>query len=150
MSILVINGSPNKNGNTMRLAQMLLKEKAYHTVHLVDYKLYGYGQQFADDQLMEVVTKMRAAQTIVIGSPLYWHNMSGMLRNLLDRFYGSIASGSFQGKMLIFLLQGAAPQAWMLEQSEYTMRRFAERYGMKYVGMAVNEKQAGELSGQIA
>lgn len=31
MSILFINGSPNKNGNTVALAQTLLKGKEYET-----------------------------------------------------------------------------------------------------------------------
>ena len=31
MSILFINGSPNKNGNTAALAQILLKGKEYET-----------------------------------------------------------------------------------------------------------------------
>lgn len=47
MSILFINGSPNKNGNTTELANTLMDGKDYRTLHLVDYKLYGYGQSFA-------------------------------------------------------------------------------------------------------
>ena len=44
MSILFINGSPNKNGNTAKLAAKLLSGKTYQTLDLVDYKLYSYGQ----------------------------------------------------------------------------------------------------------
>ena len=39
MSILFINGSPNKNGNTAKLAAKLLAGKKYETLNLVDYKL---------------------------------------------------------------------------------------------------------------
>ena len=87
MSILFINGSPNKNGNTVALSEQFLKGKNYQTLHLVDYKIYSYGQHFTDDQFDEVVLAMSKADTIVIGSPLYWHSMSGAVRNLLDRFY---------------------------------------------------------------
>ena len=51
MSILFINGSPNKNGNTVALSEQFLKGKNYQTLHLVDYKIYSYGQHFTDDQL---------------------------------------------------------------------------------------------------
>ena len=34
MSILFINGSPNKDGNTVRLADTLLEGKEYDTLHL--------------------------------------------------------------------------------------------------------------------
>ncbi len=75
MKILFVNGSPNKNGNTARLAGELLAGKQYDTLNLVDYKLYAYGQQFDDDQFAEILEKMKAADLIVIGSPVYWHNM---------------------------------------------------------------------------
>lgn len=71
MSILFINGSPNKNGNTAKLAAKLLAGKEYETLNLVDYKLYAYGQKFEDDQFSEILGKMKEADTIVIGSPVY-------------------------------------------------------------------------------
>jgi hypothetical protein len=149
MSILFINGSPNKNGNTAKLAETLMSGKAYQTLNLVDYKVYGYGQNFADDQFTEIVEQMKAADTIVIGSPVYWHNMSGMVRNLIDRFYGPVPSGALQGRKFVFLFQGAAPEGWMLEKAEYTMSRFARMYGMEYVGMASNRREAKTLSEKI-
>lgn len=86
MNILFINGSPNKNGNTKALAEKMLKEKAYETLNLTDYRIGSYGQNFQDDQLDEVIDKMKAADVIVVGSPLYWHNICGSVRNVLDRF----------------------------------------------------------------
>ena len=96
MSILFINGSPNKNGNTVGLAKELLAGKEYDTLHLVDYKIYSYGQEYADDQFMEVVGKMKEADVVVLGSPLYWHSMSGAVRNLLDRSYGVVSEKTFR------------------------------------------------------
>lgn len=149
MSILFINGSPNKEGNTAGLAEKLMDGKAYQALNLVDYKVYGYGQQFPDDQFAEIVERMKNADTIVIGSPVYWHNMSGMIRNLIDRFYGPVPAGTLKGRKFVFLFQGAAPEAWMLEKAEYTMSRFAKMYGMEYVGMASNSSQAKVLFGKI-
>lgn len=149
MSILFINGSPNKHGNTAALAETLMGGREYQTLHLVDYKVYGYGQQFPDDQFSEIVEKMKEADTIVIGSPVYWHNVSGMVRNLIDRFYGPVSSGALARRKFVFLFQGTAPEGWMLEKAEYTMSRFARMYGMEYVGMASNGNQAKALSGKI-
>ena len=149
MSVLFINGSPNRNGNTAKLAADLLVGKTYHTLHLVDYKLYSYGQQFEDDQFQEIVDRMMEAESIVIGSPVYWHNMSGAVRNLIDRFYGPVNPGALSGKKFAFLFQGAAPEQWMLEKAEYTMSRFARMYGMDYVGMATDSREAEKLSGKF-
>ena len=93
MSILFINASPNKEGNTARLASKLLSGKEYETLNLIDYKIYAYGQNYSDDQFDEVIEKIRKADTIVVGSPLYWHNICGLLRNFLDRCYGPVRQG---------------------------------------------------------
>ena len=146
MKILFVNGSPNKNGNTAALAAALLKGKEYETMNLTDYRIGSYGQKFADDQLDEVIAKMKAADVIVIGSPLYWHNICGAVRNMLDRFYGPVENGSFSGRTLYFLFQGAAPEKWMLDAGEYTMKRFAALYGMQYGGMAANRHEAIKLA----
>ena len=43
MSILFINGSPNKNGNTVRLNKKFLKDQEFKTLNLVDYTIYSSG-----------------------------------------------------------------------------------------------------------
>ena len=149
MSIVFINGSPNKNGNTAGLAKELLKGRYYETLNLTDYRIGSYGQDFPDDQLGEVIAKIKESEVIVIGSPLYWHNICGSVRNMLDRFYGLVEEGALSGKSLYFLFQGAAPEKWMMEAGEYTMKRFAGLYGMEYAGMATNHSEAGRLSEKL-
>ena len=126
MSILFINGSPNKNGNTAALAAELLKGHKYETLNLTDYTIGAYGQNLPGDGLDAVIGAMKQADTIVIGSPLYWHNICGSVRNVLDRFYGKVEDGS-------------------LDAGEYTMKRFAGLYGMTYGGMATNKNDAVKL-----
>lgn len=149
MSIVFINGSPNKNGNTAGLAKELLKGRDYETLNLTDYRIGSYGQDFPDDQLGEVIAKIKESEVIVIGAPLYWHNICGSVRNMLDRFYGLVEEGALSGKSLYFLFQGAAPEKWMMEAGEYTMKRFAGLYGMEYAGMATNRSEAGRLSEKL-
>ena len=146
MSILFINGSPNHHGNTASLAAALLNGKEYETLNLTDYTIGAYGQQFPGDGLDAVVAAMEKANTIVIGSPLYWHNICGSVRNVLDRFYGKVKNGGLSGRRLYFVFQGAAPEKWMLEAGEYTMKRFAVLYGMSYGGMATNKAEAEKLN----
>lgn len=146
MSILFINGSPNKNGNTAKLAAELLKGRDYKTLNLTDYTIGAYGQNLPGDGLDEVIKAMKSADTIVIGSPLYWHNICGSVRNVLDRFYGKVENGSLHGRKLYFVFQGAAPEKWMLEAGDYTMSRFAGLYGMAYGGMVANKADAAKLS----
>lgn len=149
MSILFINGSPNKNGNTAALAAELPKGHEYETLNLTDYTIGAYGQNLPGDGLDTVIGAMKQADTIVIGSPLYWHNICGSVRNVLDRFYGKVEDGELSGRKLYFVFQGAAPEQWMLDVGEYTMKRFAGLYGMTYSGMATNKNEATKLGKNI-
>ena len=149
MKILFINGSPNKNGNTAALAKELLHGKEYETLSLTDHKIYSYGQNYDDDEMAFVLSKIKEADVVVVGSPLYWHNICGSIRNVLDRFYGLVSTGELSGRILFFLFQGAAPEQWMLDAGEYTMKRFASLYGMNYAGMATNRTEAKKLSKKL-
>lgn len=149
MRILFINGSPNKTGNTAQLAEKLLGDRKYETLNLTDYRIGSYGQNFSDDELDIVISKMKEADVIVIGSPLYWHNICGSVRNVLDRFYGLVSEKDLKRRDMYFLFQGAAPEKWMLEAGEYTMKRFAGLYGMNYRGMATDKTEAVKLGKNI-
>lgn len=149
MSILFINGSPEKNGNTAALAAQLLKGKSYDTLNLTDYTIGSFGQNLPNDGLDEVISAMKSADTIVIGSPVYWHNICGSVRNMLDRFYGKVNGSTLAGRKLYFIFQGGAPEKWMLEAGEYTMNRFAALYGMTYGGMVSTKADAARLSKEI-
>lgn len=146
MSILFINGSPNKNGNTAAIAAELLKGSSYEALSLTDHVIGSYGQKLPNDELDTVIAAMEKAEIIVVGSPVYWHNICGSVRNVLDRFYGKVKNGHFSGHKLYFVFQGAAPEPWMLEAGEYTMKRFAELYGMTYGGMVTSKSEAEELN----
>ena len=146
MKILFINGSPNPNGTTARLAAALLKGRDYETLNLTDYTIGAYGQSLPGDGLEQVIAAMKKADIIVMGSPVYWHNICASVRNVLDRFYGKVENGALHGRKLYFIFQGAAPEKWMLEAGDYTMNRFAALYGMTYGGMATNQREAQTLA----
>ena len=149
MNILFINGSPNADGNTAKLAAKVLNGRRFETLNLVDYRINVYGQTLAGDQFAEAIARMKKADAIIIGSPLYWHNICGSVRTLLDRFYGAVSERGLSGKKLLFVFQGAAPQKWMMEAGEYTMKRFAALYGLDYLGMATNAAEAAALSERL-
>lgn len=149
MSILFINGSPNQTGNTAALTAELLKGKKYTVLNLTDYTIGSYGQQLSSDGLDTVISAMEQANVIVIGSPVYWHNICGSVRNVLDRFYGKVENGALKGRRLFFVFQGAAPEKWMLDAGDYTMKRFAALYGMTYGGMVTDRAEAVRLNREV-
>lgn len=112
--------------------------------------LWGAQAEFAFlDPSYTLSVPMKQADIVVIGSPLYWHNICGSVRNVLDRFYGKVEDGELSGRKLYFVFQGAAPEKWMLDAGEYTMKRFAGLYGMTYGGMAASKADAAKLNKDV-
>lgn len=143
MSILFINGSPNKDGNTVKLTRELLKDEDFETINLVDYKIYSYGQKYADDDFLKIVARIESADTVVIGSPMHWYSTSGAVRNLLDRS-DELPEKVFAGKKLFFVFQGESPTQEQLASEDYTMSRYALMYGFEYMGMVNTLEEAKE------
>ena len=149
MQILFITGSPEREGNTARLAKTLLEGRDYETYQLPEHRVFPYGSTLPEDEFDVLLAKMKAAELIVIGSPVYWHNICGAVRNLMDRFYGRVAPGELAGRKLAFLYQGEAPEKWMLDAGEYTISRFARLYGLDYLGMAVMQNDTKALAKKL-
>lgn len=147
--ILFVNGSPNRDGNTAALAKVLLEGRQYETLNLNDYRLNFYGQTLEGDQLDKVIAKMKEADIVVMGSPVYWHNICASVRTLMERFYGYLPENTFSGKRFFFLYQGAAPTKMMIDDGEYSMSRFAKMYGFTYEGMATSKSEAKELRSKL-
>lgn len=143
--ILFVNGSPNRNGHTATMAKRLLAGRDYETLNLIDYKIYPLGQIFEDDQFESVIQKMQEADVLVMGSPVYWHSMTGQFRTMLDRIYESPLRRLLKGKELYFLFQGAGPSSAMLEAGNYTMNIFCRLFGLKYRGMATSMRDTEKL-----
>ncbi|MDE5881925.1 MAG: flavodoxin family protein [Muribaculaceae bacterium] len=143
--ILFVNGSPNRHGNTTEMARRLIGESIYDTLNLIDYKIFPLGQSFPDDQFDSVMNKMAWADVLVMGSPVYWHSMTGQFRTLLDRIYESPLRGSLSGKSLIFIFQGAGPSHEMLAAGDYTMKIFCRLFRLNYLGMVSSLSEAEHL-----
>ena len=89
--------------------KQLLGNTQYDQLNLVDYRVDSLGQHFEGDQFDVVLKAMQDADVIVLGTPVYWHTMSGSLKNVIDRMYNVRDTANLQGKQLYFIIQGADP-----------------------------------------
>jgi multimeric flavodoxin WrbA len=97
--VLLISGSPNKNGNTMQVMERcaaVIRDEGLETqiLSLAGVKIEaciacrkcaGNGVCVLDDSLNAIADKIRAARGLVIGSPVYFGTARGDLMNLLQR-----------------------------------------------------------------
>jgi multimeric flavodoxin WrbA len=101
MKVLLINGSPNKNGCTYtalsEVAKQLEKEN-------VEYEIYHIGNKpirgcigcgkctsnnnlciFSDDPVNEIIERAKNSDGFIFGSPVYFASANGSFVSLLDR-----------------------------------------------------------------
>lgn len=104
MKVLMINGSPHKEGNTciaLHEMEKIFRENGVETkiVHVGNKAIRGCvacyscmktGQCAIDDLVNEVAPKFEECDGLVIGSPVYYASANGTLISFLDRlFYSS-------------------------------------------------------------
>lgn len=147
--VLFINASENRDGNTSRMAKSLLGNTPYDQLNLVDYRVDSLGQNFEGDQFDVVLKAMQQADIIVIGTPVYWHTMSGSLKNVIDRMYTVRNNANLTGKQMYFITQGTAPTPESIQQLKWTMNRFGENFGMDVKGLAANDAEVEVLRNQL-
>jgi multimeric flavodoxin WrbA len=104
MKVIAINGSPRKKWNTATLLQSALDGAASHgaeteLVHLYDLDYKGctscfacklkngksYGKCAVQDGLTTVLEKIEVADALILGSPIYFGSVTGMMRCFMER-----------------------------------------------------------------
>ncbi|MBQ1233159.1 MAG: flavodoxin family protein [Clostridia bacterium] len=103
MKVLLINGSPNANGNTamaLREMEKVFSEQGIETewIHVGNMAIrgclacqtcYKNAKCAIDDIVNEVAKKFEACDGMVVGSPVYYAGANGTLTAFLDRLFYS-------------------------------------------------------------
>ena len=104
MNVLLINGSPNKEGNTWHALKMVTDELekegiATEIIHVGNKAVRGClacGQCIkkkneqciqAEDPVNEWIQKMKEADGILLGSPVHYSAVAGTMKSFLDRAF---------------------------------------------------------------
>jgi len=107
MKVLAVVGTNRRNGLIVRLCSKILegaKENGHDTelVNLYDYKIGACMGCWAcaegsacilKDDFPVVFEKVRTADVIVLASPCYWGNVTGVMKNFFDRHTGCAMVG---------------------------------------------------------
>ncbi len=111
--IMVVMGSPRKNGNSATLAHRVIEGAQSGGAEVESYYLNGMNLKPCtacgicrddsgtdcniDDDMKNVYPKLRRADALVIATPVYWCSMSAQTKLFMDRMY---ALGGPQGSSL--------------------------------------------------
>lgn len=136
-----INASMNKDGATSEMGKKLFGSLPYEQVNLSNYHIPQIGQGKGD--FNKVWRQMRNADAIVIGTPVYWSNMSGYLKTLIDHMQ---INNDLKNKDLYAIVQGADSNQIAAINSTYgSLNRIAIRFNMHFVGIAQTDNQIRNL-----
>lgn len=116
MHVVAINGSPREKGNTFYALEMIANELekegiTAEIIHVGNKNIRGCiacGGCFKNqdekcvihDGVNEIIQKMKAADGIIIASPVYYASISGTMKSFLDRafFVAGANGGLFRHK----------------------------------------------------
>lgn len=99
-NIIIINGSPRKNGATAKILykmkeRLLQKENIkVEFIHIIDLQIksctgccscYKTGYCYIEDDAEKLSKKISLADGLIMGSPTYASNVSGILKQFIDR-----------------------------------------------------------------
>ena len=108
MKILVITGSPRKNGNSFAMTEAFIKEAETlgHTVTRFDAAFLQIGGCRAcetcyktgkacsfDDDFNLIAPRILEAEAVVYSLPTYWYSIPAQIKGVIDRIFSLVVGG---------------------------------------------------------
>ena len=114
--ILLISGSPRRGNTDFVLSKIyekidgrkeLIRIKDLNFQHCQGcLKCYLTGKCVLQDDMSKLFSKLLMADLIVIGSPLYYGNISGLMKNFIDRTIPAYENNALKNKKLVSIMVG--------------------------------------------
>lgn len=108
MKIVVITGSPRKNGNSFAMTDAFIKkaEAQGHTVQRFDAAFLKIGGCHAcmtcyktgkacsfDDDFNTIAPAILEADAVVFSMPVYWYSIPAQIKGVIDRLFSLVVGG---------------------------------------------------------
>jgi len=125
MQIVILNGSPRRNGNTRTaLTQIIsgiqknIPSAEFELIDVADLHLMGCtncdacktngGVCIQEDDSAKLIEKIAAGDLIIFGTPVYWWGVSAQLKLAIDKFYSRAELFHTQPKRVGLVVVGAS------------------------------------------
>ncbi len=159
--IIVFNGSMRRGGNTDLLVQAFAegagKNHAVEIVSVADYRVNPCigcntcftregNQCFQDDDMAAIYEKLKAADMLVIASPVYFYGISAQLKAMIDRLHTPMRN-EFQIKRLALILVGAATLPELFDAIKLQYQLVLNYFHLEDAGMVLvrGAKEKGDV-----
>lgn len=137
--VLILSGSPRKGGNSDTLCDQFQKgaEEAGHQAEKLRiaelnigycsacYACKKIGHCVKQDDMALVIEKMKAADVIVLATPVYFYTMNAQLKTVIDRTLGGAQTPGLENKEF-YLIATAADGKAAMERTIDGLRGYLE------------------------
>ena len=162
--ILILQGSPRRNGNTAALAAAFVQgaKDAGHTVteiFLQDKQIgdclgccacqKNGGQCIQGDDMEEVYAAMLGSDVIVLASPVYFYTWTATMKRTLDRTFA--IEEALTGKTFYLLSTGAAPEEGYMVHMQESFRLYVDCFADNKIGgclFGCDTREPGDILGR--
>ena len=111
--ICAISGSPRKNGNTEKMIKYIANNNEYELVRLYDSNIKPCtacegcsktGKCVIKDDMLEIMKKVEESEILILGSPIYWWNVTAPFKAFMDRWYSKDVRTVIASKKIVIAL----------------------------------------------
>ncbi len=151
MEVVILFGSPRKEGNTMHLVSAfasVLKERQHHvrTLYLNDMNIrpcqgcmtcLATGTCRINDDMKDIRKYIVESDCIVLATPIYWFTVSGQLKLAMDRslpFMDETYVSRIKGKRVYTLMTCGSEDEGVCSPALGTFAKTFELLGLVWTG----------------
>ena len=162
MKILILNGSPTKDGNTVALVKAFKEgaESKGHEITVLDvaHKKVngcmscgychgaGNGKCVQQDDMQQIYPYLMDAEMIVFASPVYYFTMSAQLEAVIQRFYA--INHPPKAKYSALLLSSYSPNVYTGAIGQY--KDMIAYMGMEDKGIVTADNSTNKTPAKLA
>ena len=151
-NILILNGSPRKNGTTQSLVNSFIEGGKSSGNEVIELYLNGMnihgclacescqknsGNCVQKDDMQLVYDAFEKCDALVLASPMYWGNITGQLKVVIDRLYAEFGKLGYGMKKDIALIMTARGNDYTFSLDFYSI--FTDMLGWKDLGRVLGK-----------
>ncbi|MFA6047905.1 MAG: flavodoxin family protein [Parcubacteria group bacterium] len=144
MKTLIISGSPRKGNTEFILSKIYKSLRGNKELILLRNKnikhcsgcLYcdGHKKCAIQDDMQEIYRKLLKADLIILGTPNYFDNVPGIMKDFVDRTNPFYETDKLKGKKVISIVVGGGKVNNSKRVGEQALKYFINGHQMKSVG----------------
>jgi multimeric flavodoxin WrbA len=151
---VIVLGSARSDGHTRMMVERLVSHSGMSVIDLNDYAIgyFEYDNYDRDDDFIPLMDTLLKYDLLVFASPVYWYNMSAIMKNFFDRVTDLLRmhkelGRQFRSKSMAVLSCSAT--SGPDEQFAVPFRLTADYLGMEFRGHVATWMEEDRISEKV-